>query len=398
LKLANSVFKDLDKLDGKKYIHLIEPFGGINHFEETFLNNINQKIIDDIKDNRCLLVISSVSEGNIDCEMLRNIHLILDNHKLLFKNILFIQSNYNLEKQYDEMCNMYDIQEKINILVTQHKLESCIESYVQMINGEWDFSVYPKEPSINLWEDVKEIRDNDRDYYYLSYNKTLRPDRVVLLSLLLKNNLIKKGLVSIGSEEYGSTGKQTWPTEFDFIINNTDEVKKWSNKLKKLQPLSVDGEPPVDSMDEGKYKGLNVCGYTYGEQFRRVYFMLVTEDVFNAESMFFSQTTYKPIVSLTPFIMFGSPYMMKNLREVQGFKTFSPWIDESYDEEEDHEKRLYMISEEVKRLCNIPKEKMNEWYLEMKDILIYNQNYLLNFELSDYNKIYDLVYKKIFIK
>ena len=41
---------------------------------------------------------------------------------------------------------------------------------------------------------------------------------------------------------------------------------------------------------------------------------------------------------------------------------------------------------------------MNEWYLEMKDILIYNQNYLLNFELSDYNKIYDLVYKKIFIK
>ena len=151
MKLAGSAFKDLRELNSKTRIHLIEPMGGMNHFEETFLNNINQKVIDDIKDNKCLLVISSVAEGNINCESLRNIHLILDNHKLPPKNVLFIQSNYNLQKQYDEMCNMYNVQEKINILITQHKLESCIESYVQMINGEWDFKVCPKEPSINLW-------------------------------------------------------------------------------------------------------------------------------------------------------------------------------------------------------------------------------------------------------
>ena len=385
MKLAGSAFKDLRELNSKTRIHLIEPMGGMNHLEETFLNNINQKVIDDIKDNKCLLVISSVAEGNINCESLRNIHLILDNHKLPPKNVLFIQSNYNLQKQYDEMCNMYNVQEKINILITQHKLESCIESYVQMINGEWDFKVYPKEPSINLWEDVEGIRNNLREYYYLSYNKKLRPDREALLSLMLKEDLIKKGLVSIGLKESNT---------FDFIKDNIEEVQKWSNKLKELQPLNVSGEPPISSLDEGKYKGLNVCGYTYGDQFRRVYFMVVTEDVFEADSMFFSQTTYKPIVSLTPFIMFGSPYMMKNLREIQGFKTFSPWIDESYDEEENHEKRLYMIVNEIKRLCSISKEKMNKWYYEMKDVLIYNQNHLLNFKLEDYIKIYNYIYNK----
>lgn len=385
MKLAGSAFKDLRELNSKTRIHLIEPMGGMNHLEETFLNNINQKVIDDIKDNKCLLVISSVAEGNINCESLRNIHLILDNHKLPPKNVLFIQSNYNLQKQYDEMCNMYNVQEKINILITQHKLESCIESYVQMINGEWDFKVYPKEPSINLWEDVEGIRNNLREYYYLSYNKKLRPDREALLSLMLKEDLIKKGLVSIGLKESNT---------FDFIKDNIEEVQKWSNKLKELQPLNVSGEPPISSLDEGKYKGLNVCGYTYGDQFRRVYFMVVTEDVFEADSMFFSQTTYKPIVSLTPFIMFGSPYMMKNLREIQGFKTFSPWIDESYDEEENHEKRLYMIVNEIKRLCSISKEKMNKWYYEMKDVLIYNQNHLLNFKLEDYSKIYNYIYNK----
>ena len=62
-----------------------------------------------------------------------------------------------------------------------------------------------------------------------------------------------------------------------------------------------------------EFEGLNVCGYTYAEQYRKVYFQVVTEDVFEADSMFFSQTTYKPLVQLTPIVMFGSPYMMKNL-------------------------------------------------------------------------------------
>ena len=42
---------------------------------------------------------------------------------------------------------------------------------------------------------------------------------------------------------------------------------------------------------------------------------------------------------------------------------------------------------EIKRLCNIPREEMNEWYYEMKDILIHNQKHLLNFEYSDFKRI-----------
>ena len=389
MKLANTVFRDLKKLDGQKYIYLIESPGGMNHFEQTFLNSINDTIINDIENDKCLLVISSIAEGNITSETLRGIHLLLDTHKILPKNVLLIQSNYNLQKQYDEVCELYHIDKKIDILIIQHKLESSVESYVQMMNGEWSGweSSFPKEPTINSWGDVENILDNPRDYYYLSYNKTLRPDRVALLSLLLKDNLIERGLVSVGSEKYGSTGKQNWPNTFDFIKDNLDEVQKWSKELKKLQPISPDGEPTVEEFGKLTSKELNTCGYTYGDQFRRVYFMVVTEDILEAESMFFSQTTYKPIVSLTPFIMFGSLYMMKNLREVQGFKTFSPWIDESYDEEENHEKRLYMIVDEIKRLCNIPRKEMNEWYYEMKDILIHNQKHLLNFEYSDFKRI-----------
>ena len=93
-------------------------------------------------------------------------------------------------------------------MITEHKLESCVESFQQLKNGEWDLEggTFPKIPSINMWSDVEDV--SDRDFYFLSYNKTLRPDRVPLLSMMYKNDLISKGLVSIGSKDYGSIGKQ----------------------------------------------------------------------------------------------------------------------------------------------------------------------------------------------
>lgn len=37
------------------------------------------------------------------------------------------------------------------------------------------------------------------------------------------------------------------------------------------------------------------------------------------------------MIQYHPFIVYGSPFTLKSLREL-GFKTFSPFIDESYDE------------------------------------------------------------------
>lgn len=395
MKLANIVFQDLKK-EYSDFV-LISPQGGMNHFGNEF-DNIKKGGVPFEVNDKTLYIVSSYAEGHLEEATLQEIHDKFNQAKIPLENVLLVQSNYNLKKQYDDFCFKNEIKDRINILITEHKLESCVESFQQLKNGEWDLEggTFPKIPSINMWSDVEDV--SDRDFYFLSYNKTLRPDRVALLSMMYKNDLISKGLVSIGSKDYGSIGKQPWPNDFDFIVDNSDDVKKWSKKLQKLQPLSADGEPQVEELDEGKYKHLNVCAYTYGDQFRRVYYMVVTEDVFNSDSMFFSQTTYKPIVSLTPFIMFGSPHMMRNLREEQGFKTFSPWIDESYDDEENHEKRLFMIIEEIKRLCNMKKTDMDKWYKEMKDVLIYNQNHLLNYELSDYDKIYEFVENKYLLQ
>jgi hypothetical protein len=70
------------------------------------------------------------------------------------------------------------------------------------------------------------------------------------------------------------------------------------------------------------------------------------------------------------------PGALKLLREL-GFKTFSPYIDESYDEIEDTNLRLQAIYAEIVKLSSRSREELHTWYWGMRDILIHNHNHLL---------------------
>jgi hypothetical protein len=74
--------------------------------------------------------------------------------------------------------------------------------------------------------------------------------------------------------------------------------------------------------------------------------------------------------------LLGRPYTLRYLRKL-GFKTFSPFIDESYDFEIKDDKRLEMVYEEIIRLNSLPKEKLDEMLKSLNDILIFNQNHLI---------------------
>jgi hypothetical protein len=101
-----------------------------------------------------------------------------------------------------------------------------------------------------------------------------------------------------------------------------------------------------------------------------------------------SEKIFKPISNLVPFIIVSSPFFLDKLKEI-GFKTFSPWIDESYDNEVDNDKRFFMILDEVKRLCSMSKEEIHKWYYEMEDILIYNQDHFANYKKQDHVNIWN---------
>jgi hypothetical protein len=92
-----------------------------------------------------------------------------------------------------------------------------------------------------------------------------------------------------------------------------------------------------------------------------------------------TEKVFKPIANFQPFVFVAYPGALALLKEL-GFKTFSPFIDESYDDELDEAVRLQMIYKEIDRLCCMSIQEMHDWYWAMKEILIHNHNHLLTLQ------------------
>jgi hypothetical protein len=90
-------------------------------------------------------------------------------------------------------------------------------------------------------------------------------------------------------------------------------------------------------------------------------------------------------MNLHPFFIVGSPYSLKYLQDL-GFKTFSNFWDESYDNETNFKLRCDMIINEVKKLCNKSQEEMIEMIKNMEDILIFNKKLLHSFYNNNRNE------------
>ena len=103
------------------------------------------------------------------------------------------------------------------------------------------------------------------------------------------------------------------------------------------------------------------------------YYQIVTGNNFTDfdDQLIFSEKIWKPITNFQPFIYLDDVGALKKLQEY-GFKTFEPFIDESYDKVYDTTKRFNMIENEINKLCNIPIEEIHDWYWSIEDILKHN--------------------------
>ena len=115
----------------------------------------------------------------------------------------------------------------------------------------------------------------------------------------------------------------------------------------------------------------------HGMFFDTSYYYISTETSAHDQICFMGEKTYKAIYHKIPFIILGNPYSLKNLKK-EGFKTFDKWIDESYDNETNYEKRKKMIFDEILRLDNLSISRHEKNISEMEEIIEFNHNHFLD--------------------
>lgn len=101
------------------------------------------------------------------------------------------------------------------------------------------------------------------------------------------------------------------------------------------------------------------------------FYYLITETNIKNDVLFLSEKTYKAFYHRIPFMIIGNPGSLKLLRD-EGFKTFDKYIDESYDNEDDYQKRIQKIHSEILRLISISKDEHIKIIKDMESTLEHN--------------------------
>ena len=109
---------------------------------------------------------------------------------------------------------------------------------------------------------------------------------------------------------------------------------------------------------------------------------VVLETIFDDQRNHLTEKMLRPIACGVPFIACATPNTLAYLRDY-GFKTFSPFINEDYDQEVDPLKRMHMIIDEMSRITNLDAETKASVYVKLYEIAKYNKQRFFSLQFHD---------------
>jgi len=163
-------------------------------------------------------------------------------------------------------------------------------------------------------------------------------------------------------------------------IPNKILPQKYWNSCSELDNLPM---VEIDTQNIQNKENFNTSFTSNWKHYQETFLSIVSETLYLPDNItpfecnFFSEKICKPLVNLHPFILMSTPYSLQKLRKF-GFKTFDGFIDESYDNEKSHLKRMQMIFDELDKFRNKSDEELKDWWKEILPILEHNQKTFIN--------------------
>lgn len=156
-------------------------------------------------------------------------------------------------------------------------------------------------------------------------------------------------------------------------FNLTSDLESWVDKMPYTLPNDhIQEKLAADAFHMIQTSGINVVVESHFDPF----WNFKGHKDMNPRDFspnFPTEKTYKPIACKRPFVIFSTPWFLKEFRDL-GYKTFHPYINESYDTIDNDVDRLNAIVEEVTRLCALPSPEFISIMEKCKEITEYNFN------------------------
>lgn len=321
----------------------------------NFAKTLSPKILAHIKAGKVKLLFVNLIDPSEETSTLQEIELELLRMGIPSTSIVFLQGNVRT----DCWTKMQLVEGDISLYQTANEMDR-----------------YPYKTGLDYISDYVKESDLDpsvvRSKKFLSFNRVMtRPHRLAICYTALKHNLLNDGLFSF---LYGANDSTS-----DFLAQLIDKDDNFDNmvrRIKELVPYHID----THHLDEGGLRSFYTVTNNKKDLYEGSYLHITSETQFDSASTpFFSEKTWRPILNLQPFIYVGN-YRALNKLHTLGFKTFHPFIDESYDNEPNPKKRFALIEQELLKFANMSIEQIHDWYYSITDILIHNQTQLYNYK------------------
>ena len=275
-------------------------------------------------------------------------------------------SKFNLKsKLYGRTGFLYDHA----ILVHSEKNSKDLEKYQE--NGfvclhYWAHAVIARDWYRFAEYDTRLHSDSTPKNKFLIYCRDWshrREYRLKFLELLVQNNLNHSSQTSV---------KHT----------NTENVHFLQHEFQNLD-YRLHTPDLIYQIPCNEYDSTASAGYE-PKDFTNCAVSVVLETVFDDSRIHLTEKILRPIACAHPFILAAGPGSLEYLKSY-GFKTFAPYIDESYDQETNGLKRLEKIINAMKQIQNLHDREYEDLIQEIKSIALFNQNHFFS------DKFFDIV-------
>ena len=128
-------------------------------------------------------------------------------------------------------------------------------------------------------------------------------------------------------------------------------------------------------VDRENYPQLGFDQDVYEKPYNDCAVNIISETV--VDSMFITEKVYKPLMAGQVFVVYGFKGLLAKLKEM-GFQTYGEYIDESYDDESDHDKRRDMISDILHKIKGTDYKKL---YVDTQKVREHNQKMFFDKDL-----------------
>ena len=243
----------------------------------------------------------------------------------------------------------------------------------------------------------KRLRNYDFDIEYFNWFTEFNHALLRIVFDVPRTKLFKHSIVCLNNRL--STSRTVLSsilrTYDNVLVSSNFDLSEWHLKDARLDLPQKFKDKAVEGSKKHINTGDGATVNTANEQtdsvrqYQQGAVVVVTETRFFSDFANFTEKTLKTFIAARPFILVAPPKTLELLRNA-GFKTFSSIIDESYDDEFDHSKRMSKILLEIDRIATMPMDELIKMVESVGAITEHNRQLFSSMRLNDMSHLKEI--------